>query len=136
MKKMRKILPLVLLVIASVFMLSSCDALLDAIFANNTINVQVSAYIPYYAFFPAYDTVTVYITGPTNVTVNASYTGNDGYYMYWYVSVPKLSNGTYNVYSLYSHPFGNNTGSHLSLSYPVSLPVGNSHTAYVGITYP
>ena len=136
MKKMRKILPLVLLAIAAMFMLSSCDAMLDAIFANNTINVQVSARITQYGFFPSYDTVTVYITGPTNVTVNASYTGNDGYYMYWYVSVPKLNNGTYNVQAVYYHPpYLLNYGTYPSAFYPVSLPVGSSHTAYVGIDF-
>ena len=40
--KIRKILPLVLLALASVFLLSSCDALLDAIFSNNTIKCVCS----------------------------------------------------------------------------------------------
>ncbi len=37
----RKLVLLVLLAVGATFLLSSCDALLDAIYANNTINVTV-----------------------------------------------------------------------------------------------
>jgi hypothetical protein len=133
MKKMRKILPLALLAVASVFMLSSCDALLDAIFANDTINVQVAVPWTTYGYYPAYDSVTVNIIGPTNVTVTASYTGVNGNNMYWYVSVPKLTNGNYTVnatLNIYLY------GTEYSADYFVTLPTGNSHTAYVSITPP
>ena len=40
--RIRKILPVLLLAVGSLFLLTSCDALLDAIFSNNTITVYVS----------------------------------------------------------------------------------------------
>ena len=85
--KIRKILPLVILALASVFLLSSCDALLDAIFSNDTITVYISAYIPTYCTQVApntyvlssgTDTMTVNISGPSPLTANCNYTGNDG----------------------------------------------------------
>ena len=39
--KMRKLLPLVLLAVGALFLLSSCDAMLDAIFPSNQIYVDV-----------------------------------------------------------------------------------------------
>lgn len=106
--KIRKILPLLLLAFGSVFLLSSCDALLDAIFSNNTISVYVSVYIPSYGYSP-YDTVSVSVSGEPLAT--AGYSGDDGLYMYWSVSVPKLSDGLYSVTVYLNHvgglpPFG------------------------------
>ena len=48
--KIRKILPVLLVAIASVVMLSSCDAILDVIFANNTVTFYVSANILNYGY--------------------------------------------------------------------------------------
>lgn len=114
--KIRKILLLVLLAAGSVFLLSSCDALLDAIFANNTVTVYVSAYIPtwciysypFYLLTSSTDKVPVTINGPKNVSTYASYSGNDGSYMYWTLVVPQLSDGLYSVNVQYLHPFGLN----------------------------
>ena len=130
--KIRKLLPLVLLAIASVFLLSSCDALLDAIFANDTINVYVSAYIPTWGYNPGGDTVSVAISGPTNATATASYTGNDAYYMYWSVAVPKLSDGTYTVTVTFY-----NWDTRASSTYQiVTLPTGSgSHSANVDFNF-
>ena len=40
--KTRKILPLVLIVVGAAFLLSSCDAMLDAIYPSNQISVDVA----------------------------------------------------------------------------------------------
>lgn len=137
--KIRRIVLLVLLAAGSVFLLSSCDAMLDAIFSNDTITVYVSAYIPgwgtpvvghpgaYYLTSDT-DTMSVSIVGPKNATATANYTGNDGYYMYWSVAVPQLSDGTYSVQVTYVHPLGQNFGSWPSVIQVVSLPAGSSHS--------
>jgi len=138
--KIRKILPLVLLAVGSVFLLSSCDALLDAIFSNDTITVYVSAYIPSYCsqigpnaylLSSGTDVVTVAsVAGPKSFVGTASYTGNDSYYMYWSVAVPQLSDGTYSVQVTYYHPYGYapSLGYHYSSIQTVSLPSGSSHS--------
>jgi hypothetical protein len=133
--KMRKILPLALLAIGSVFLLSSCDAMLDAIFANNTVNVYVSAYIPNNGFFPGTDYVTVNITGPSSVTTTAGYSGNDGYYMYWDVTIPKLADGTYSVQAVYHHPFGISPGTYLQ-STVLYLPAHTGSPHNVNVVFP
>ena len=126
--KIRKILPLLLLAIGSVFLLSSCDAMLDAIFSNNTIGIDVSTSIGTYRYYPSLDVVSVSVlSGLTSVaTANAAYTGNSGSYMFWSVTIPKLSDGNYTVtvnyhsYYLGSPPF--------SQSQTLSLPLGSSHS--------
>jgi hypothetical protein len=136
--KNRKILPLLLLAFGSVFLLSSCDALLDAIFSNNNINVYISSYIPTHGFYPRYDTMTVYVSGPHYTVTSANYNGDDGLYMYWSISVPKLSDGTYNVDVSYSHPYGINTGTFLAATAVVTFPMtsGSRHDVDVDFVYP
>jgi len=124
--KIRKILPLVLLALCAVFLLSSCDAMLDFIFSNNTITVYVSARIPWYGYFPNSDYVTVDVAGPTSATATAGYPSNDGLYMYWSVTVPKLSDGNYTVTAYYNHPIGSHTGSPYGVQY-VSLPTASGN---------
>ena len=68
--KMRKILPLVLLAVGSVFLLSSCDAMLDAIFSNNTVNVYVSEYNRH-GDIPLVTDDGLHSVGPTSVTANS-----------------------------------------------------------------
>ncbi|MGA2766427.1 MAG: hypothetical protein ABSG17_24035 [Spirochaetia bacterium] len=134
--KIRKLLPLVLLAIASVFLLSSCDALLDAIFANDTINVYVSAAIATHGPYPSYDTVDITVTGPTSATATAAYTGSDGYYMYWSVAIPKLSDGNYTVQA--SFTYFNGAAYFLApaqYAYP-TLPTGSgSHSVNVSFNF-
>jgi hypothetical protein len=128
MKKMRKILPLVLLAIASVFMLSSCDALLDGIFSNNTINVYANAI----GYFP-YGAVYITVSGPANVSTWAAYQGYDSGRTYWAYSFPKLSNGTYTVQA----EFFANGYTHTAYSIPVNItvPYGHQHTVNVDIPF-
>jgi hypothetical protein len=131
--KIRKILPLLLLAIGSVFMLSSCDAMLDAIFSNNTIGVEVAVSVGTYRYYPGFDQVSVSVVGPTLASANASYIGNDGSYMYWTVTLPKLSNGTYTVtIGYYSFYYGASQPSQFQY---VSLPSGSSHSASLNFVY-
>lgn len=153
--KIRKILPLLLLAIGSVFLLSSCDAMLDAIFSNNTINVNVSASIASYNYLSSYltDSVSVEIVGPTGVSTTAGYTGSDYYYLYWGNSIPKLSNGLYTVTVTYYHPYGYQPAGYSSvygytviksgigvttayqITQTVSLPAGSSHSVNLDFNF-
>jgi hypothetical protein len=131
--KMRKILPLALLAIASVFLLSSCDALLDAIFAKNTINIYVSADWTVHGYTGT-DYVSFQISnGSTIVTGNLGYSGNDSRYMYWDISVPDLPDGTYTVSVVYHHPFGIAPFGNTPDSTVIYLPAhsGNKHNVNV-----
>jgi len=131
--KIRKILPLVLLAIGSVFLLSSCDQLLDVIFSNNTITVYASAYEGSWGYNPSTDQMYIYVNG-TN-TATASYAGSDGSYMYWNYSIPKLSDGTYTVYVNYYHPYGIAPGSYVSPTQTVSLPNNGSHSVNLSFNF-
>ena len=134
--KIRKILPLILLAIASVVLLSSCDALLEAIFATNTIKVYVYAYIPTYGYYPGTDYVTVAVSGTASASGTAYSDGYDGLYMYWSLSIPKLPDGTYSVSVIYHHHQGINQNDWL-LTYPTSFPVssGNPHEANLSFNF-
>jgi len=146
---------LLLLAICSVFLLSSCDALLDAIFSNNTINVNVSASIYNYNFLNSYqsDSVSVAIVGPTGASATASYSGADYDYLYWGVSVPKLADGLYTVTVTYYHPYGYQPAGYSSvygytvfkggsgvttyyqITQAVSLPAGSSHNVSMDFNF-
>jgi hypothetical protein len=133
--KIRKILPLLLLAFGSVFLLSSCDALLDAIFSNNNINVYISSYIPGRGFYPGYDTMTVVLTGPYSASVSTHYEGDDGLYMYWSISIPKLPDGSYSVYVVYTHPYGIVTGTWFSSTDFVSFPMSSGNPHNVNLSF-
>jgi len=141
--KIRRIILLVLLAAGSVFLLSSCDAMLDAIFSNNTITVYVAAYIPNngllvgpntYLLSSGTDIVSVSVAGPKDVAGTATYTGNDRYYMYWSLDVPQLSDGSYSVTVTYHHPHGFNPRTTFSTQV-VSLPAGSSHSVTLDYTF-
>jgi len=97
--RIRKILPLVLLAVGTLFMLTSCDKLLDFIFASNTINVDAQVVTGVYPRWQNSSvsatlagTGTSYSAGPTY----ASYPDSAGYAHYTF-SFPKLSNDTYTL---------------------------------------
>jgi hypothetical protein len=100
----KKILPFVLLAIGALFLLSSCDAILDALYANNTINVTAYVLIGgrYLGAQSPDSTVTVTLGGASGATVSAEYSGNSyPYAMYVLPSVTKLPNGNYNISSYF-----------------------------------
>lgn len=126
--KTRKILPLVILALASVFLLSSCDALLDAIFANDTLTVYVkTAWV--YGYSTA-DFVTVQSnTGPSAFGPTAvPFQQFDGYYSYWQVTIPGLSDGTYQIQVHYSQAAPDQVTT-------VSFGGSNSHSQSVILAY-
>ena len=101
----KKILPFVLLAFGALFLLSSCDAILDALYANNTINV--TAYVSV-ATHPGatspYSTVTVALGGASGGTASAGWSGSynsNGYAIYYLPSMPKLPNGNYTITSTF-----------------------------------
>ena len=105
--KIKKLLPLVLIAVAAVLMLSSCDALLDAIFPTNQIFVDVAVYVPSH---PDYDSasVTVVLSGPSSASNTAYWDGYyDSYdYAHYYVNLTGLKDGTYEIDVLYNPTFG------------------------------
>lgn len=126
--RIRKILPLVLLAVASVFLLTSCDALLDAIFSNNTLTVTVKTLYTYGYYSGDY--VTVSLTGPTALgSTNVPFSYYDGQFTYWQITLPKLADGTYTVGVFYSV-----TGT--SKFALVDLGGSSSHSQSVILQYP
>jgi hypothetical protein len=101
--KMRKLLPLVLLAIGAIFLLSSCDALLDAIYPNNslTIDVAVSTAHVDWAVPGSYAFIDVYDSAGNLATLSAPFSSYDLNYAYTSVNFPKLKNDTYTVYAFY-----------------------------------
>jgi len=103
--RIRKILPLVLLAVGTLFMLTSCDKLLDFIFASNTINVDTQVYAPNYPTW-----ATSYVTATLNGASGSSYSAGPTYastldgalYAHYTFSFPKLSNDTYTLTLVYS----------------------------------
>ena len=65
--KMRKILPLVILAVTAFFLLSGCDALLDAIFSKDQITVDVAVYTPSHSDYAVGGYVVVQIWNPSGM---------------------------------------------------------------------
>jgi hypothetical protein len=102
--RIRKILPLALLAVGMLFMLTSCDKLLDFIFSSNTINVTVEAYAPKY-YYGTQGTITLTLydsSGNPTVAGPVASSNNDGYWVFYNFSFPKLANGTYQMTASYS----------------------------------
>jgi hypothetical protein len=109
--KMRKILPLVILAAVAVFSLTSCDALLDAIFQKNQITVDVQINTLTHTWF-SYESVTVTLidtnTGETWVDSQGwgSYNGISHVADYYFSSFRNLPNDTFQVYASYPGSYG------------------------------
>jgi hypothetical protein len=105
--KLKKILPLVLIVAGAMFMLSSCDAMLDAIYPSNQILLDVTvlkSFNPDYYDGRAF--VSAQIVGTTGVAASASefYNAWDGVNPHYIYKFYKLSNDTYQVNAQYFGP--------------------------------
>jgi len=115
--KMRKLLPAVLLAVGALFLLSGCDAMLDAIFSTNQIKVQVSVYKGTNgAFFHDWvngypSSVTLTLTdvtgGGAQTTFVNSWDGIDGNYLYFDFLYPKLKEHTFALTAYYHSVFSN-----------------------------
>jgi hypothetical protein len=140
--KMRKLLPLVLLAVGSLFLLTSCDALLDAIFASNQIQVQVSVYRGTNPLTDIYQdwlhqypsTVTLTLTDITegsNSTVVTGWDGRDSNYLYFDVSYIKLKDHTYTLTAYYHSIYSGFTYGPVTVFYdPNSVPMGSINMPY------
>ena len=97
--KTRKLLPLIILAVVAVLTLSSCDALLDAIFASNQISVDVAVLgssHPDFAVSGRY--VTVLLTGPgVSSSADTTYGSWDGTRAHFYFTFADLPDGGYNL---------------------------------------
>ena len=113
--KMRKILPLVILAVGALFLLSGCDQLLDAIFQNNQIyvDVRVHGYVgaPFYSDW--YETsvngvnsghVVVYVQDSRGHVTSAStyWTSLDSLYVHYGINFTGLKDDTFLVYADYT----------------------------------
>jgi hypothetical protein len=132
--KTRKLLPLILLAVGALFLLSSCDAMLDAIFQNDVINLDVWVYGPSHADFTvggSFENLQVMDSTFTVIT-NASqyYSSYDGTYIHYYFTVNKLKDGTYYLTTSYT---GQITGNHGSSS---NVYDGNGNFVGGSITFP
>jgi len=138
--KTRKLLPLIILAVVAVLALSSCDAILDAIFQSNQISVEVAVNttIGRHTDFFTGGYVNLQLTGPgVSSSVSAYYGSWDGLYAYYYFTFPKLPDGGYNLFATYfgsistSAPIYNITMPFKSPSNPDST--GQSVTIYLTI---
>jgi hypothetical protein len=111
--KMRKILPIVILAVGSLFLLSGCDALLDAIFAKNQMTIDVRVSIPPYPLVSAYyydwlygvGTVTLSVHDLTSGSVTVVTSGRTGYdssSSHFYFPFTKLANDTFMITATYT----------------------------------
>jgi hypothetical protein len=111
--KIRRILPVVILAVGSLFLLSGCDALLDAIFQNNQILVDVRIYGGRFPldWSEAYNyglnsgLVTLYLTDTnTGVTTTTSgyWSSADIYYVHYAFNFTGLKNDVYEITAYYT----------------------------------
>jgi hypothetical protein len=139
--KMRKLLPLAILAVVALVALSSCDAMLDAIFSKNSIKVDAWVYAPYTAYPSAYwdyyynsGSVTVSLSGAasTSQSVN-SYSSYDGTYIHYILNFNGLADGTY-------YPSATFTGYYYGGTTAASTQIYNSSgtatISYSSITMP
>ena len=115
--KIKKLLPLILIAMAAVLVLSSCDAMLDAIFPTNQISVDVMVskhtpatdfYSDWYFGYPS--TVTLILTDQTSgvsTTQVGSWSDIDSNYVHYIFTFLKLGDHVYTMtayYHSYSPP--------------------------------
>ena len=78
--RVKKLIPLILLAVGALFLLSSCDQILDALYANNTITVTTTVSNSDHcerSICKSYVTVTISgATGGTTDSVYYSYTAS------------------------------------------------------------
>jgi hypothetical protein len=110
--KTRKLLPLILLAVGALFALTSCDALLDLIFATNQISVDVrvnDAYVGVYTDW-VYDTATVQVKLYDSSGLYKVATSNSvdrfGGYVHFYLTFSGLKDDTYHLIADYDGTYG------------------------------
>ncbi|MGA2378587.1 MAG: hypothetical protein ABSG85_04705 [Spirochaetia bacterium] len=120
--KMRKLLPLVLLAVGALFLLSGCDAMLDAIFPTNQIYVDVAinkASYPndwfntwHFGSYPGTVTLQLYdVKSGSFTTATGSWMSVDYNYIHFAFVFTKLNDDTFEL-----------TANYLSVNYGPSGP--------------
>jgi hypothetical protein len=141
--KMRKLLPLVLLAVGSLFLLTSCDALLDAIFPNSQIFVDVRVYggsyttdwIQSYNFNQISGIVTVILVDQRNgdtTSANSYFTSADPTFIHYGFNFTGLKDHTYLVTAYY---VSYNYADPLPQSYLVTPNDATGHSASLTVTF-
>jgi hypothetical protein len=143
--KMRKLLPLVLLAVGALFMLSGCDAMLDAIFQDNQITVDVFVTIPpypglgqyYYDWYYGTGTVTLTlydVTAGTNKVVVSGRTGYTSTASHFVFPFTKLKSDTYMVTAVYTSAYYSSPGPN-SIFYDPSGTIMGSPFSSIAMPY-
>ena len=134
--KIRKLIPLAILAVVAVVALSSCDAMLDAIFSKNqiTVDVQVatSSYPVNYDYYNGYGAyVTATITDSSGKTASQNtyyYSSANSSTIDYNFTFPNLSDGTYTISSTYYSYY--NGGTYYSASTSTSVAGSQKVTVY------
>jgi len=109
--KIKKLLPLVLLAAAAVLMLSSCDAMLDAIFPSDQISVDVMVsksyspafYTDWYYGTPSRVTLTLFdATANVISTQSSGWSDIDSNYVHYVFTFLNLKDHVYSFTAQYS----------------------------------
>src|SRR5208337_1378585 len=111
--KMRKLLLLVFLAVGVLFLLSGCDAMLDAIFPSNQIYVDVevsAADFPldwagtyYHGYYPGSVTLYLYDVNANSTTVaTGAWTSVDYNYIHFPFVFTRLKNDVYQLTAVYT----------------------------------
>ena len=114
--KTRKILPLVLLAVGALFLLSGCDAILNAIFPDNQIFVDVRiravdypvdwSHTFYSGAYPGTVTLTLTDVNTGSVTIaNGSWTSVDTSFIHFPFTFTKLKSDTFNLTAVYTSTY-------------------------------
>jgi hypothetical protein len=131
--KMRKLLPVLIIAVGSVFLLSGCDAILDAIFQNNQITVDVSVSSGYALDYASGNgTVTLTLTDVTSgtpTTVASTRTGFDSVSSHFVFAFTKLKSDTFTVNASY-------TSAYYTSPLPMNSFLDPSNNALTQITMP
>jgi len=134
--RVKKLLPLILLAVGAVFLLSSCDAILDAIYANNTVNVTVDVSSSNIGYANTKSYVWVGLSGASTATqtVGAS-TINIGLDSLFYPTFNKQPNGNYTItVYYYGYAGGGTYVQYGPETYSFSFP--NNGTNFIDVTFP
>lgn len=137
MKKMKRIIPLVVLALVSVFLLTSCDGMLKSIYKldanNNQITVTVALDNYYY---PISHSVFVELIGPTAVPAAAATYQYTVYgYNYYTITFDGLNDGTYSLTTFYDYyDYGSLGGYGDVYNYYFDGPNGNG-VSYIDMPY-
>ncbi len=144
--KPRRLLPLIYVAAGALFLLSGCDAMLDAIFPSNQITVDVavsrtSYYNDWYAAFvygsyPGSVTLYMYDNGnPTAVT--ATWSSADANYVHYTFTFIKLKDHAFSFEAFYVSGHGSvpgytgrfydPSGYYFDFPIAITMPFHNSH---------